>query len=595
MNLYTTEDPFAFGYGNGYGMLADVEAIDTALSVPSKANNVNKNNNKNNKVKDIIDKLNNTDNNNKMLSENDTRRAPTTTVRRGSDNPTITTTTTNPTSGVNANNSTKPANLHIQQLQQQQQKLQQYAGSRNPSTDNTTGNTRNGIANGIKPVQPYTLKNDAAAGNANKTFPTLDGTPQGRRVTVRKVPPLPSDILKQTQIQQQPLQQQRQLPTTVRGKRPEEGKREGALAIDRVRGTTMNAGSTAAPRSIEKVLQTAKTAPAANPILPTNREIPRQANGSVQLQERVGNGIHHYHHVDAKQQAAKRDAWEGQQKEKNKEIVTQTVNGGNRNDVHNLHPVKRNETNATHNVSVPAENGESKVSEEKNHPQGKGKNEGDTSMSLNDSQLWECIMGRYGDATPVDRSSQETTTIKSPPESAEKQKQQKQAQHDDEVVSFSPSVSVQTIPQAPPKHIHDKNRAELEAWAATPILMTRYAQYMLQQQTKQHAAVAATVSYECAGELMTLNGEVHNVVDQLVYRDRPRQLQYPAVMPLVIEAQKRRRRPRTPRSFYGVAGKRVGPDWFRSALENVVVVPSPDLRPLEAEEAQEKLRRGGRR
>ncbi|ESL05354.1 hypothetical protein TRSC58_07000 [Trypanosoma rangeli SC58] len=130
------------------------------------------------------------------------------------------------------------------------------------------------------------------------------------------------------------------------------------------------------------------------------------------------------------------------------------------------------------------------------------------------------------------------------------------------------STSTRTIFQHHVDLSSEKKRAEMEAWADTPLLMYT-------PPTSSSSSASATVEY--AGEQMELHYTLHNVIAQMFHRNRPQWKKYPEKMPLVLERMRKARYPHTPRSFYGVKGALVSPDWFCKALDDVQRVRSPDL------------------
>ncbi|RNF06337.1 hypothetical protein TraAM80_04034 [Trypanosoma rangeli] len=140
------------------------------------------------------------------------------------------------------------------------------------------------------------------------------------------------------------------------------------------------------------------------------------------------------------------------------------------------------------------------------------------------------------------------------------------------------SILIKTVFQSQVDLSAEKKRA-MEAWAGTPLLMQT-------PPPSPSSSSAATIEY--AGEQMELHYTLHNVIAQLFHRNRPQWQKYPEKMPLVLEKIRRPRCPHTPRSFYGVKGMLVSPDWFCKALDDVQRVKSPDLGFLDAAEGGAK-------
>lgn len=100
---------------------------------------------------------------------------------------------------------------------------------------------------------------------------------------------------------------------------------------------------------------------------------------------------------------------------------------------------------------------------------------------------------------------------------------------------------------------------------------------------------------EVAGEEVEMNDGLHGM-DALIRAPlRPRCDKCPFPLPCLLKPIKAKRRPQTPRSFYGPVRKHVGRDWFRNSLAGATEVPSPNLASLDVMDGDGRHRGGIRR
>ncbi|EAN91565.1 hypothetical protein C3747_64g138 [Trypanosoma cruzi] len=194
------------------------------------------------------------------------------------------------------------------------------------------------------------------------------------------------------------------------------------------------------------------------------------------------------------------------------------------------------------------------------------------------TEMWDTLIEVSGEKTLTSRSEEYGTERSHRGEVSRESTDDMQEMHDhiDELVSTSAEamVRLRLFSSA------EKRWPEIEMWAAAPLLM-------FTPPPNPNSSTAGVIEY--AGEQLELDWNLHNVIAQVFHHDRPRNLTYPEEMPLELEKTKTKRRPRTPRSFYGVKGARMPSDWFRHALGNIKHVNSPDLEAIDAAEVSKKI------
>ncbi|RNF23935.1 uncharacterized protein Tco025E_02693 [Trypanosoma conorhini] len=573
MNLYTSDDPFAFGYGNGYGMVGSIDALDNVLLTPNpgNANGAGRRPEQkplqprlappgggsagDNKVKDGGGrgggaKASNAAGGGRSREPAHAETATLPMARGGGVNTrlpkgAITANVHEPATIIRSDSSQmKPNSVPLFQQQQQLKPLPQ-------------------------PQHSAQLAHQAVGTDSDHKAIFVEAPPNGRRATVRKV--FGTATL--------PLQE----GDKGEGHAAEDVKRKSPSPTDEVRALPLNTTACTIPGSSAGALGQRNVVAVAGTAAPAGIATPRVSN-TAPVSGRISTEAAD-NKLAAEQRVKKKDGWveEPQEQIKTPQTVgmdvpkengTQFTPSAPKSVAHGPLPPSAAPVNGSQEQpKAPPASVSPDIGTETGRLEAQG--------SLH-SATWGAIMEVLRAGNPMHRPEDVAMErSRRATASTSVDSQQKYLCNSGRV-----SISIDFFTQSQVDTTSDKKWAEMELWAEAPLLM---------RNPPDKPLLPAGAVPEYAGEQMELDCRTHNVIAQVLHRDRPPQLGYPEQMPLELEKMQKKRRPRTPRSFYGVKGIKVSPDWYRKALEDVQHVKSPDLQFLEASEDTQKLHQGRKR
>ncbi|EKF30157.1 hypothetical protein MOQ_006038 [Trypanosoma cruzi marinkellei] len=578
MDIHTRDDPFAYGYGNGYGVVDNVETLDGLFSstAPDKSS----------QEVGVLEKKQNFL---PLLQSKDTpgfclppRKSPSPPLDDNENKKDGDGNVKNATNNNNNNNTaadvvTRHTRMSLPKSDATRPLARSPEGSPRGGRGTAAGNVgRLSIKNRIS--FPYTKQNGlressthprqqplskALLEEANENDITMDAPPNGRRVSTRKI------FFNATATKAQ--------HNAVKRPGGEDGKRKNYFARERARAIAEKDTATTIPgvpgeASIRKKHPTVSDTPMSKgkKALKSTSTTPMTVSSPNKSKNNKRDSI---------QPLRKTESWV----EKQQDMMEQHLMA------HEIAPTEDRKHPPLHaseidndGTSVPPsvkDHQKPPKSREKSDSLDHGYEDERTAFRRSfHTELWDTLIEVSGEKMITSRSEEYGMERTNREEISRESTDDIQEMHDqiDELVSTSAEAMVRLRLFS----AAEKRWPEIEMWAAAPLLMVT-------PPPNPNSSTAGVIEY--AGEQLELDWNLHNVIAQVFHEDRPQNLTYPEKMPLELEKTKTKRRPRTPRSFYGVKGTRKSPDWFRHALGDIKRVNSVDLDAIDAAEVSKKI------